>query len=390
MTDAVVIRKVETKADYKAFFEFPWVLFKDDPNWVAPLLSMRRTLLDQQKHPSWEYMEGDYFCAWRGSRLVGTIAALINHRHNEFHNEHIGWFGAFQVYDDQEAATKLLDTAADWVRSRGYDAIRGPQSFTTHEETGLLIDNFSRPILLMPYNYPYFQRLIESIPGWEKCMDVHSFYINRDRWLGDDTQTRIMRLAERAQKRSSFVVRPFDRRQKQAQFKVFKELYNAAWEKNWGFVPMTEKELDDLIKSLGMFFDPDISMMAYSTVHDEPIGFFLAIPDFNQVLQLASPRPGKPELISLLQALWHWKVRPKMTWFRVPLLGVREEYRRKGVDIALCAYGTQAMLKQPGRDNVDAGWILENNHDMVGSLRGMRMEIYKTYRFYEKRLTPES
>ena len=89
---------------------------------------MRHDLLDKKKNPSWEYMEGDYFAAWRGNKIVGTITALINHRHNEFWNEHIGWFGTFDVFDDQEAATALLTTAADWVKAKGYDAIRGPQT----------------------------------------------------------------------------------------------------------------------------------------------------------------------------------------------------------------------------------------------------------------------
>lgn len=384
MNADVVVRKVESKPDFKAFFEFPWELYKGDPNWVPPLLSMRRSLLDQKKHPSWEYMEGDYFAAWRGDKLVGTVAAIINHRHNEFHGERVGWFGAFQVLDDQTAATALLETAAEWVKARGYDAIRGPQSFTTHEECGLLIDNFSRPVLLMPYNYPYFQRLIENSPGWGKVMDVFSFNISREKWLGEGNQDRLMRLTERVMKRSNIKVRGFDVRRKREEFKLFKDLYNMAWEKNWGFVPMTPRELDDLVDSLGMFFDPQLAIFAY--VGDEPAGFFLGVPDFNQVLRAAYPRPGEPEVFTLIKALWHWKIRSKIDWFRVPLLGVREQFRKKGVDIALIAHGVGAMLEQPGRTNGDAGWILETNHDMVGSLKGIHAEIYKTHRFYEKNL----
>ena len=170
MSNPVAVRKVENAGDFRAFFEFPWHLYKNDPHWVPPLLSMRRDLLDKEKNPAWaEYMEGDYFAAWRGDQIVGTIVAYINHRHNKFHEEHIGWFGAFEVYDDQEAATALLETAAEWVKSRGYDAVRGPQTFTTHEECGLLVDGFTRPTLLMPYNYPYYQQLVENA-GFHKNM----------------------------------------------------------------------------------------------------------------------------------------------------------------------------------------------------------------------------
>jgi hypothetical protein len=121
---SVIVRKVESRADFKAFFEFPWTLYRDDPNWVPPLLSMRRDQLDKQHNPAWsEYLEGDYFAAWRGDQIVGTIVAFISHRHNDYHQERIGWFGMFEVYDDDEAARALLDTAADWVKARGYTAL---------------------------------------------------------------------------------------------------------------------------------------------------------------------------------------------------------------------------------------------------------------------------
>src|SRR5690606_41880934 len=114
MAAQVTVRKVEDARDFTAFFEFPWRPYKDDPHWVPPLLSMRRDVFDKRKNPAWEYMEGDYFAAWRGDELVGTIAAFVNQRHNQYHEEHIGWFVAFEVYDDRAVATTLLDTRAGW------------------------------------------------------------------------------------------------------------------------------------------------------------------------------------------------------------------------------------------------------------------------------------
>src|SRR5215467_536238 len=121
MSNQVIVRKVETSREYQAFVEFPWQLYGNDANWVPPLLSMRRDLLDKRKNPEWQYLQGDYFAAWRGEQLVGTIAAFVNHRHNECNHDHIGWFGAFEVLEDEEAALALLNTAVDWVQSRGYD-----------------------------------------------------------------------------------------------------------------------------------------------------------------------------------------------------------------------------------------------------------------------------
>ncbi|MBZ0301245.1 MAG: N-acetyltransferase [Anaerolineae bacterium] len=382
MSNPVTVRKVENAQDFKAFFEFPWQVYHNDPNWVPPLLSMRHELLDKKKNPAWEYMEGDYFAAWRGDRIVGTIAAFINHRHNEFQEEHIGWFGAFEVYDDQEAATALLDTAAEWVRARGYDAVRGPQTFTTHEDCGLLIDGFVRPSLLMPYNHPYFQSLVETA-GFVKTMDLYSFHM--DRYLSRDSglDGRLRRITESAKKRYKITIRPIDRKRLKAEFALFKELYNTAWDKNWGFVPMTPRELDNLVASLGQFFDPDFAFFA--EVEGEPAGFVLGIPDFNQVLQKANPRPGVPEVVSLVRALYYWKIRPVMNWVRIPLLGVKEEYRKKGVDVALYFTILDACLNHPRIEHSDGGWILETNADMVSIAKNMGLDIYKTHRLYERR-----
>lgn len=377
---ALTIRKVESEADFKAFFEFPWTLYKNDPNWVPPLLSMRRDLFDKRKSPSWEYLEGDFFGAWRDDKLVGTVSGFVNHRHNEFHNEHIGWFGAFEVYDDREAALALLDTAAEWVRSRGYTAIRGPQTFTTHEETGLLVDGFTRPILLYPYNPPYYAGLIEAA-GFHKVMDTYGFYLSREKAVSTGLLERLGRIAGSIMKRNKVTIRQIDRKNLTAEFQLFKDLYNAAWEKNWGFTPMTPRELDALVKSLGQFFDPDLAFFGY--VDNQPAGFILSIPDFNQVLARANPRPGVPELLTLVRALWHWKVRPVIDWARVPLMGVKSEYRGKGVDAVLYYYVLDALLN--GRyQHCDSGWILEANTNMVSIAKNFGSDIYKTFRYYEK------
>ena len=378
----VQIRKIDSQADFKSFFEFPWKLYQNDPNWTPPLLSMRRDQLDKKKNPAWEYMEGDYFGAFRDGQLVGTIAAYINHRHNEFNHEHIGWFGAFEVYDDAEAATALLNTAADWVKAKGYEIMRGPQTFTTHEETGLLVDGFTRPILLMPYNMDYYEKLILGA-GLNAVMDTYSFYLSREDVNTSGLDERLGRITQSIMKRNKVTIRQIDRKNLKKEFELFKELYNAAWEKNWSFVPMTETELDALVKSLGQFFDPDLAFFGY--VDGEPVGFIMAIPDFNQVLLKAYAKPGTPELITLLKAAYYWKINPVMDWARVPLMGVKEAWRSKGVDAVMYYYALDAMLK--GRyQHSDAGWILSTNQSMVSIAKNFGSKIYKTYRYYEKAL----
>lgn len=380
----VTVRKAKEKNDFKAFFEFPWKIYKDDPNWAPPLLSMRQELLDEKKNPSWDYLNGDYYVAWRDNEPVGTIAAFVNQRHNEMHGENIAWFGAFEVVNDQEAANALLNTAAEWAQANGYHALRGPQTFTNMEECGLLIDGFERQILLMPYNPPYYQQLIEAA-GFHKVMDTFSFYGNWDTVDGEtkNVRDRFSKLVERIQKRGNITARPLDRRKLKQEFELFKEIYNTAWEKNWGFVPFTSKELDALVKSLGMIFDPRLACFGY--VDGEPAGFIFAVPDISQVLHRVKPRPGVPEVFSLIATAWHWKVRGMIDWIRIPLMGVVEKHRNKGVDLVMYNQLLKALEGTPYK-HLDAGWILETNQPMMQILKNLEMEVHRTYRFYEKPL----
>lgn len=382
MTDSVQIRKVETKADHKVFLEFPWRIYLDDPNWVPPLLSMRRDIVSKEKNAAWEYMEGDYFIAWRNGEPVGTIAAFINRRHNEHWGTNVGFFGAFETIDDEAVAHGLLRAACEWVKAKGFPSIIGPQTFTTHEEVGLLIDGFEQPLLLMSYHHPYYQRMIESF-GFVRSMDMNSFYYDWDMVASEGTEERLGKIVEWRMKKGNITVRPSDPRQRRADFEIIKQLYNDAWDSNWGFVPLTPRELDAMIEGLGLVFNPDWTYFAY--IDGKPIGLVMSVGDFNQVLKYVQPRPGVPEPISLVKALWHWKVRPKITRVRVPLLGVVPEHRNKGVDLVL-VYHLMKALKNTGIKAADCGWILETNQDMAGTLRGLGMPTYRTYRIYQKDL----
>ncbi|GAB5491327.1 MAG: GNAT family N-acetyltransferase [Phototrophicaceae bacterium] len=372
------IRPITNKQEFKQFFEFPWVLYKDDPHWVPILLSMRRDLLDKKKNPAWEYMEGQYFGAWRGDKLVGTITAFINHRHNETWNEKIAWFGTFETYDDQDVAKGLLKIAEDWASERGYTTIRGPQSFTTHQETGVLVDGFEQPVIEMPYNPPYYQQLLEHA-GYHKQMDMVSMYLSREMEAEVGTQSRIKKLADFACKRHNVTIRKFDTKRKKEDFRLFRDLYNEAWDKNLGFVPMTDRELQDLVDNLGMLVEPDMAFFA--EINGEAVGFSLAVPDFNEMLKRAYPRPAMPEILSLLQVGWHWKVAKTTRGTRLPLMGVKEDYRDMGIHIALLSATYENLPEQ--YTHMDCGWILETNPLYAMSIK-LGAIPYKTHRHYEK------
>ncbi|HML24768.1 MAG TPA: hypothetical protein PKD09_24145 [Aggregatilinea sp.] len=384
--DAVSVRKVESKHDLDIFLKFPWALYRTSPYWVPPLMSMQKHKFDKAKNPSWEHLEGDYFIAWRGSQPVGTIAAFINHRHNEYHNEHIGFFGAFEVQDDQEAATALLETASEYVRALGYDAIRGPATFSTNEECGILIEGFDDPaVVLMPYNRPYYQRLVEATPGFEKVMDLYSYYITFQAINNSPKLEKLFRITQQNNKRRDITIRTPDTKHLDREFQLLKDIYNHAWDKNWGYVPFSSTELDEMVKDLGQYFEPRLTFFA--EVEGKPVAFMLALPDLNEVLLKAYPRPSKPEPLALLQLLWHWKVRSKITRIRIMLMGVQEGYRGIGVESAMFVEAYQAA-QALGWDIGDGGWVLETNGPMQRLVEAYNSVIYKRYRFYERPLKP--
>jgi GNAT superfamily N-acetyltransferase len=389
MTEEPAIRKVETKADFNTFLTFPWTLYKDDPCWVPPMVSMQRHKFDRQKNSSWQHMTGEFFIAWRGAQPVGTIAAFVNHRHNEFHEENIGFFGAFEVYDDPEAARALLATAADYVRAQGCDAIRGPATFSTNDECGILIEGFDDPpVVLCAYNPAYYQRLIESAPGFEKAMDLYSWRLTLQSAAQSDKAQRLYKVIDKNNKRRGITVRLPDTKHLKQEFTTLKDIYNSAWEENWGFVPMSDQELDELVADLGTYFEPILTIFA--EVDGEPAGFLLGVPDMFQALHRAYPRPGKPEIITMLQALWHWKIRSKITRVRIPLLGVKEQYRGIGVEAAMFAdlYARAVQFgPERGWEYADGGWVLETNDAMNQLCEKNNGHVYKRFRFYERDLT---
>jgi GNAT superfamily N-acetyltransferase len=386
----LTVRKVTTKHELKTFLEFPWTLYRGDPYWVPPLVSMQREKLDKRKNPSWRYMTGHYFIAWRNGQPVGTIAAFINHRHNEFHDENIGFFGLFEVVDDQATADALLGTAAEYVAAQGAEAIRGPASFSTNEECGVLIKGFDDPpVILMPYNYPYYQRLLDNAPGFEKLMDVYSYNITLENWQSTPKLEQSIRVTRKNNQRRQITVRTLDRHRMKDDLQLFKEVYNQAWDDNWGFVPLTNEELDALVSDLGRYLEPRLAFFAQ--VAGAPAAFLLAFPDLNQPLHHAYPRPGTPELWDMARVVWHWKLRPKIKRIRIALMGVRDGYRGIGVEAAMFVELLQsavALAQEIGGNSADAGWVLETNTAMQRLVEAYSGEDYKHYRFYERTLSP--
>ncbi|NPV66498.1 MAG: GNAT family N-acetyltransferase [Anaerolineae bacterium] len=385
MTAPVSVRRVSSPAEQDALLRLPWKVYANDPHWVPPLVSMRREKLNPQHNPMTNYLDIEYFLAWRGAEPVGCIAAFINPRHNEYHHEHIGWFGLFDVLDDREAAHALLQTAEEWVRAKGYDAIRGPASFGDMDEFGLQVDFFDSPhVLLYPHNPPYYKTYIEE-RGYKGVMDLLSYRIAAEAMRGANVPEKIIRVMEKQKKRRNIILRNPDLKHFDADLDMLYRMYTNAWKDNWGFVPPSREELYALFNQFKRFLQPDFIFIA--EINGEPAGFIMLFPDLNQAIKHARPHPDTPEFLTLLKVLWHWKVRPKVNRTRVPFLGVIDKYHGTGIDAMLYMAVVEPAVRA-GFTEGDFGWVLDDNLAMnqISALVGG--EIYNRFRIYQKALTP--
>jgi len=343
--------------------------------WV-PLLRMDvRTMLSREKNPFFQHAEAQYFLAERGNgrnRVVGRIAAIHNRAHNEFHGDRVGFFGFFDCENDQAVADALFDAAAAWLRERGLDTMRGPASFSTNDECGLTVEGFDTPPTIMnPHNPPYYIDLVERA-GFAKGMDMHQF-----RTVSNQLPDRLVRGAQLIKKRQGITLRTLDMKRFYEEVDRIKPMYNAAWEKNWGFVPMTEAEIDHLAKQLKPVVVPDL--VVFAEKDGQTIGFALALPDLNVALK---KNPSGRLFPGILKVLWAAR---KVTRMRILALGVLEEYRNTGADAVLYHWIWDRGY-QIGYRWAEAGWILEDNAPMANALVRMGFEAYKTLRMYDRPL----
>ncbi len=378
------IDRVSTKAELKTFIALPWEIYRNDPYWVPPLVSDRREFFDRKKNPFFQHGHAEYFLARRGDRTVGRIAALVNVLHNDFHKEQVGFFGAFEVLDDPEAAAALLSRACEWVRAEGMTAIRGPATFSSNEEWGLLVDGFnSPPVILTVYNPPRYVDYIEGA-GFKKAMDMYAYRLSKEKLLPQALPRKLLRVIEHLKGRADVRLRAGNMRRYWQEAEHMQHIYNAAWERNWGFVPLTDAEFNLMARKMKQIIDPEVSF--FLDVDGQTVGFSLSLPDMNQVLRLAYPNPRTPEWITLAKLLWHWKVRPKITTLRLFALGLEEDARLTGI-AALPWYETAQMFIAKGYLQGEVSWVLETNTMTNRNARMMGGEVYKTWRIYERELT---
>src|SRR4051794_16074407 len=375
---ALEIRPVSSRSELDAFIKLPFRLYRDEPHWVPPLISDRRRFLDRSKNPFFEHGEADYFLAWRDGRVVGRITAQVDRHLQVFQDNRWGLFGFFECEDDQEAATALVETARAWVTARACDRLVGPMDFTTNDECGVLIEGFERPpIILMNWTHRYYPRLLEGA-GLAKAMDTLMWsleVVNRAQ-----VHPAIWEMAEKVQTEHGITCRGMRKRDLEAEVGRFLEVYNAAWERNWGFVPLTESEVRHYARQLRPILDENWAMIA-ETADGRIAGAALSLPDYNQVFKRMN---GRVLPFGWAKFLWY---RRRIDRVRVFALGVKKEFQHTGVAARFYQMHYDAAERTPQKAG-ETGWILETNQAMNRAMEGMGGEVVSRYRIYERELEP--
>lgn len=373
----IKIKAVSGKKDMDTFIRIPWEIYKNDPSWVPPLILERKEALSS-KHPYFEHAQWQTWIAWQNGKPVGRISAQIDELHLQQYDSKTGFFGLIEAIDDPEVFKTLFNTAENWLKERGMHQVVGPFNLGINQEIGILVEGFdSPPYVMTPHSLPYYGQAIEQC-GYQPAQDLVAYELNS----GTLTLPRIMQaLLNRSADRVK--VRPLRRKQKTAELKVMRDIFNDAWENNWNFVPFTDAEFAAVGKELLMLLPDDFIQIA--ELDGEAAAFVVLIPNINEVI---TDLDGRLLPFGWARLLWRLKVKfPKSA--RVALMGVRQKYQNTRFGPAL-AYTviknvTDAGVAR-GLERVEMSWVLDNNHATKNIIESIGGEISKRYRMYEKDL----
>ncbi len=369
----LTIRTVRTGRDRRLFIKLQWTMNAGQEKWVAPLLMERRKLMDKKKNPFFLHSDAEFFIAERDGTPVGRIGAILNANHNREHGENIGFFGFFECMDDVDVARALFAAAEEWLRAKKVVAVRGPASPSVNDEYGLLIDGFGEtPAIMMPFNPPYYARLVEGA-GYVKAKDLYAYGLHQKTFMSD----KMRRVSARLMEREGLTIRPLNMADFPAEVERIRDLYSRAWQHNWGAVPLTKEEFDALAKDLKSVIEPSLVLFAESG--GVPIGFSLSLPDYNQAFR--SNRTGS--LLGALFCMMFFK--NKIDRVRILVLGVLPDRLRTGAG-TLLMFETGRRANDLGYPGGEASWVLEDNLMMNRAAVLMSGARTKLYRIYEKSL----
>jgi hypothetical protein len=379
MITLVEFEPSENRKERKRFIDFAWKVNAKDPAWVPPLRLTVEDNLDTKKNPFYKHAWIRMWNAYREGEIVGRIAAIVDDRHNEFHQEKTGFWGFFECVDDFEVASKLFAVAEEWLRKHGMQVARGPANPSLNHECGLVINAFDRaPYVMMTHNPAYYIKLVERL-GYAKAKDLLAFDMTPA-----DFDPRVKRIAEKVKARGKLEIRPINMKKFAEEIQLIRQIYNSAWEKNWGFVPMDDEDFCHTAKSLKDVIWPEFCQLGF--IEGRPIGFSLSLPDLNQVLKDIPSGKLLPFGIFKLLA-WKGAKAKKINRVRVITLGVIPEYRASGLASVFYYEAYKAAMDLDLHGPSEMSWILEDNKEMISAIEAFAgRPAYKTFRMYDKSL----
>ena len=374
MSDEIIVNLVTNEVDKMKFIKFPWKIYKNNPNWVPPLIFDVKNNLDTKKNPFYTHSKIELFLAFKEGELCGRIAAIINDNHNKFHEDKVGFFGFFECINDKEVSKSLFNAAKEYLISEGKDIMRGPVNPSTNDEVGVLVDGFNLPpVILTTYNPEYYNALLEDY-GFKKAMNLFAYQLT-DALIKDKARMdKLERVSQVVLKRENLKIRKINIKDFDNEISILHEIYNKAWEKNWGFVPMTKEEFFHVGKMLKAIVDTDLVYIAES--EGKPVAFSLTFPDFNEVFIKMN---GKLFPFGVVTFMLNKK---KIKGIRVFAMGIIREFQKKGIE-AVFIRDTILEAIRKGYQKADISWVLEDNLPMVQTAVNLGADQYKTYRIYD-------
>lgn len=373
----IEIRAARSAAERKRFIQFPWQIYRDDPCWVPPLVEDMRGFIAPKKGVFFQNGEALLLLAYRNGRPVGRVSAQVSRRHHAIYNDGKGFFGFFECENDPEVAATLFQHAERYLKDRGCTSVEGPYNFTIYDEIGVLVDGFdSMPYLMNVHNPPYYGDLLEHV-GFHKAVDWYAFRITANA-VRQNWPARLERLSDRIANRKGVRIRPMERAHFWRDATIVKSIFNQAWSRNFGHVPMTDNEFQRVASGLKHMLIPELSFVA--EVNGQPVGFALSSYDANPIVREVDGRLFPLGFIKLIRKTKQAKR------FRMMLMGVLEEYRNRGYEVAFYVQTIRRGLEL-GMVECEVSNIVESNEPMLKSLENLPTERYKTYRTYQKTLT---
>ncbi len=379
VVSTVTVRPVRSRRDLSRFIDLPFRLYRENPYWVPPLRRDVARLLNPKKNAFFDHGQIQPFLAEDVTgKVVGRVAAIVNGMHLKKYDDGVGFFGFFECEEHYDVAEALFDAAADWLKTQGLTALRGPANPSLNDTAGLLVDGFDRPpAILMPYNPPCYEEFLLRY-GFERAMTMWAYYAHY-KFVQTDRMRRGVAIVKR--RHPGLRLRTIDMKRFDEEARIILALYNDAWSENWGHVPMTERELVHLAAELKQVIDPRIVYLLED--EGEPVAFSITLPDVNQALRHVKDGRLFPfGLAKLLAAVKLGAIHDA----RMPLMGVRRDYHGKGLD-ALLILHTIDNGPPLGYLAAEVSWVLDVNKVLLNAFDNMNAVRDKEYAMFEKGLS---